>query len=65
MQLRHPDAALAHPDDELGVVPSGVVHPQHVAEEQVVAIAGVSREWARPGAQTSTFRRTPTSECTP
>jgi len=26
---------------------------------------GVSREWARPGAQTKTLRSVPTSECTP
>src|SRR5262245_63401921 len=28
-------------------------------------LLGVSRWWARPGAQTSTLRNWPTSECTP
>ena len=34
------DAAIAHFGDEIEVIALGVVHPQHVVEQQRVAVAG-------------------------
>ena len=44
------DAAVAHLLHEVEVVALGVLDPQHVVEQQRVAVAdGVRRWWARPG----------------
>jgi hypothetical protein len=60
------DAAVAHLHHEVEVVALGVLDPQHVVEQQLVAVAdGVRRACARPGAQTITLRSWPTSEWTP
>ncbi len=39
MHLDHLDAAVAHLGDEVEMVALGVVDPQHVVEQEVVAIA--------------------------
>jgi hypothetical protein len=38
VQFHHLDAAVAHLADEVEVVAAGVLHPQHVIEQQVVAV---------------------------
>ena len=38
VQLDHLDVAVAHLVDEVEVVATGVLHPQHIVEQQVVAI---------------------------
>ena len=66
VHLDHFDAAVAHLGDEVEVVALGVLDPQHVVEQQLVAVADGVRRWcARPGAQTITLRSWPTSEWTP
>ena len=39
MHLQHFDAAVAHLHHELEMVALGVFHPQHVIEQQIVAVA--------------------------
>jgi hypothetical protein len=38
VHLQHLDAAVAHLGDEVEVIPLGVVDPQHVVEQQCVAV---------------------------
>ena len=40
VHLDHIDAAVAHLGHEIEVVALGVLHPHHIVEQQVVAIAG-------------------------
>ncbi len=51
------DAAVAHLGHEVEMIALGVVDPQHVVEQAGRRnCSGVSRWWARPGAQTMTLR---------
>ena len=40
VHLDHIDAAVAHFGHEIEVIAFGVLHPHHIIEQQVVAIAG-------------------------
>ena len=51
--------------DEGTVIALRLLDPEHVVEEQVLAVARRERSWASPGAQTSTRRSRPTSEWAP
>ncbi len=39
VHLQHVDTALAHLGDEIEVVTLGLVHPDHIVEQQLVAVA--------------------------
>ena len=43
VQVEHLDAALAHLQHEVVVVLLRLLHPEHVVEQQIVALPGVSR----------------------
>jgi hypothetical protein len=65
VHLDHVDAALAHLGDEVEMVALGVLHPQHVIEQQRVA---VGRGQPLVGASRRAHQHLgswPTSECTP
>ena len=59
------DAAVAHLGDEVEVVALGVFDPEHVVEQQPVAVGGREALVCASGAQTITLRSWPTSEWTP
>ena len=63
--LEHLDAAFAHHLAEHVVLGLGLLDPQHVVEQQLLGVRGVSRVCSRPGRCTMTLRSLPTSECIP
>ncbi len=65
VQLDDLDAPVAHLAHEVGVVALGVLDPHHVVEEQVVAVAGVSRDAPGRARRPGPCAAFPTSEWTP
>ena len=65
IQLEHLHIALLHLQNEVVVVRLRRVHPQHVIEQQLVAVPGRQALMRQAGRQTSTVRKIPTSEWTP
>ena len=49
VQIQHLDPALLHLEPEIVVVLLGLMHPDHVVEQQIVAVAGGEAQMGEPG----------------